>query len=269
VEKSKYQDLQREVELLKADKDKTTSELNEMLSTVNEIQESIDSIREAENYLNIQSGEVNQSTREKIKQNMLLIAETLKTNREQLNALQDKLKKSDIKSAELQKTINRINNELNQKAEMIVMLQEELTKKDIHIKELDEHVNVLTEHVSILSETTATQSEQLTLQDKELNRAYYCCGTRRELKEQSILTGGGLFSRVKALQGTFNKDYFKEIDIRDVKEFQLFDKKAKVRSNHPTGSYELIKDSDGNLVLRILDIEQFWQTGRYLVVEIG
>ncbi|MDR0794991.1 MAG: hypothetical protein LBE79_02910, partial [Tannerella sp.] len=94
-------------------------------------------------------------------------------------------------------------------------------------------------------------------------------GTRKELRDQHIITGGGLFSRTKALQGNFNRDYFIQIDLREVAEIQLFDRKAKVHSNHPNNSYTLSKDPNGNLKLVILEPALFWSLGRYLVVEVG
>ena len=71
------------------------------------------------------------------------------------------------------------------------------------------------------------------------------------------------------LQDGFNKDYFISIDIREVKEIPLFAKKAKLRSNHPEGSYEFIEDEDGNLALIIKDENTFWSLGKYLVIEVG
>jgi alanyl-tRNA synthetase len=270
VEKSKYEELKQENELLKIEKEKSSRELNDMLSTLNEVEESLQSMNESEEYLNIrQSGEITPTVREQIKNNVLLIAKTLKSNREQLAKLEEKMKKSDIRSAELQKTISRLNAEIDRKAGTIASLQEELMKKDIRIRELDETVAALADNLQTLSQTTASQSEQLRAQEKELNRAYYCYGTRRELKEQNILTGGGLFSKPKALQSTFNRDYFIAIDKREVTEIPLFDGKASVRTNHPEGSYELVKDGEGNLTLRILDIAQFWSFSEYLVIEVG
>jgi hypothetical protein len=268
---AEYKKLKSENEMLKAEKAQSTTELNEMLSTLNDIQTDIQAIRDAENYLAIEQsdGEMNPNKKEQIKQNMRLIAETLKNNKTQLSELQEKLKKSNIQSSALQKTIDRLSSELNQKATMIAALQEDLAKKDIRIQELDELVTSLNENVENLSVTTAAQSQKITEQDQQLHRAYYCFGTKKELKEQQILTGGGLFSKSKALQGNFNEDYFIPIDTREVTSIQLYARKATVRSNHPDRSYKLEKDGDGNLVLNILDPQVFWSLSKHLVVEVG
>ena len=183
--------------------------------------------------------------------------------------LEDKLKKSGIQSAALRKTISRLSSELDQKATMIVALQEDLAKKNVRIQELDEMVSSLNEDVENLATTAAVQSEKLNEQDKALNTAYYCFGTAKELKDQKILSGGGLFSKSKVLQSGFNKDYFISVDVREVKEIPLFAAKAKLKSNHPEGSYEFVKDEDGNLTLNITDPKTFWSLGKYLVIEVG
>ena len=135
--------------------------------------------------------------------------------------------------------------------------------------QLDEMVSSLNEDVESLATTAAAQSEKLNAQDKALHTAYYCFGTSKELKEQKILSGGGLFSKSKVLQSGFNKDYFISIDIREVKEIPLFASKAKLKSNHPEGSYEFVEDEDGNLTLKINDEKAFWSLGKYLVIEVG
>lgn len=269
---AEYKRLKAENDSLRIENTKSTEELNEMLSTLNDIEADIQSIRDAENYITIQQqsgGELSQTRREKIKQNMQLISETLKKNRAQISELEKKMKKSGIQSAALRKTIQRLSSELDEKTKMIVSLQEDLAKKNVRIQELDEMVSSLNEDVENLSTTTAAQSEKINEQDKALHTAYYCFGTTKELKDQKILSGGGLFSKSKVLQDGFNKDYFISIDIREVKEIPLFAKKAKLRSNHPEGSYEFVEDEDGNLALVIKDENSFWSLGKYLVIEVG
>ena len=269
---AEYKKLKAENDSLKIENTKATSEMNEILTTLNDVEADIQSIRDAENYLNLQQqtgGEFSKSNREQIKQNMQLISETLKKNKETISQLEDKLKKSGIQSAALRKTISRLSSELDQKATMIVALQEDLAKKNVRIQELDEMVSSLNEDVENLATTAAAQSEKLNEQDKALNTAYYCFGTAKELKDQKILSGGGLFSKSKVLQSGFNKDYFISVHVREVKEIPLFAAKAKLKSNHPEGSYEFVKDEDGNLTLNITDPKTFWSLGKYLVIEVG
>ncbi len=93
---AEYKKLKAENDSLKIENTKATSEMNEILSTLNDVEADIQSIRDAENYLNLQQqtgGEFSKSNREQIKQNMQLISETLKKNKETISQLEDKLKK--------------------------------------------------------------------------------------------------------------------------------------------------------------------------------
>ena len=263
VEKSdKYKNLQSEIEILRAEKIRTTYDMEDMITTLNDIYTDMQSLREAENYLTIEpSGELSVDKQTQIKNNIRLIAETLQSNRQQLATLEERLKNSNIQSDALRKTIERLNAEINQKAQMISALQEELAGKDIRIQELDEHIENLLQ-------TATAQGRIISDQDKELHLAYYCFGTRKELREQDILTGGGLFSSTKVLQGNFNRDYFLSLDIRENTEIQLFTRKAKVHTNHPENSYVYTKDQNGNLTLVITEPNLFWSMSRYLVIEV-
>ena len=62
---------------------------------------------------------------------------------------------------------------------------------------------------------------------------------------------------------------FINVDTRDFDAIELNEKKAKVLSAHPEGSYALEAGEDGKLVLKILDGQAFWQQTRYLVVMVG
>jgi Chromosome segregation ATPases len=260
---SEYKKLKSENEILRAEKITTADDMEDMISILNDIHSDIQALSEAENYLNIeQSGELSVDKQTQIKNNIRLISETLQANRKQLAALEERLKNSNIQSAALQKTIDRLNGEINEKAQMIASLQQELTQRDIQIKELDETV----ESLSIMA---TAQSDRISDQDKELHLAYYCFGTKKELKEQNILSGGGLFSKTKVLPAGFNRDYFMSIDIRDETEFHLYARKAKIQSNHPANSYQFTKDSNDNLILVVFEPELFWSLSKYLVIEVG
>ncbi len=264
------QRLQAENDSLKIESAKNNSEMNEMLSLLNDIEADFQSIRDAENYVTIQQhAELTPSTREQIRQNMQLINETLKRNKDQISQLEDKLNKSNIQSSALRKTIDRLTAEINQKATTIMALQEELAQKNVRIQELDAMVSSLNEDVEDLASTAAAQAELMKEKDKTLNTAYYCFGTAKELKDQKILSGGGLFSKSKVLQSGFNKDYFQTIDTREVTSIPLYSGKAKLKSNHPEGSYEFSKGQDGNITFKITDIKSFWSLGKYLVIEVG
>ena len=263
---SEYKKLQMENDSLRLENTKMSSEVDEFLSTINEVQSNFDEIKAAENFMNTQAamgGEMNKTTREKLSDDMALLKDVLSKNKAQIEKLKTQLQNSNTKSAQFQKTIDRLSAELDEKVAMITDLQQELAKRNITIAALDETVLSLSRDVSDLSKESKTQQKVINIQDKELNTAYYCFGTMRELKDQKIVSG------VTVLPNGFNKDYFMAIDVREVKEIPLFAKKARVLTKHPAGSYELVKDAQKQLILKIKDVNNFWSISKYLVVEVN
>ena len=250
----------------------TTADFNEMIQLMNEVEDGFRQIKEAENYLVTQkdaNGEVSLTTREQIKNDMTLVAETLQKNKERLDKLQKQLNQNKNQSAALQKTVTRLQNEIEEKTQLITSLQESLAKRDVRIAELDEAVTNLTGQVEHLTTENEQQKEVLMTQDEALNTVYYALGTNKELKEQKIVEGGGLFSSKKVMEGEFNKNYFTAVDMRKLHDIPFDSKKAKLLTNHPEGTYELQKDNEGYLTLVITNPDSFWRLSRYLVVELN
>lgn len=266
---SEYKRTKQENDSLKLHILKNEAEMNELLSTLNVIEESIQSIRINEDVLKIQKdAELSESRREQLQKNINLLNETLKKNREMLSELQDKLNASSINSSALQKTIDRLTKEINERGELIIALQSELEKKEVHIEALASQIEELHASVTTLESINQQQTDILIDQEQEINAVYYCFGTKKELKEQNILTGSGLFSKPKALQGNFKHDYFLTIDKRAVTSIPLYSSKATIISSHPKGSWRFVKDQDGKLTLEIQHIAVFWSLSRYLVIEV-
>ncbi|MEG2947060.1 MAG: hypothetical protein RR837_09990 [Bacteroidales bacterium] len=268
---SKLNQLQMENDSLVAASTQTKAEFDELLSTLNEVEDGFSQIKDAENYLTVQAQATNDltpSTKEKLVNDMQLIQQTLQNNREQIAKLQKQYDNSRYQSAEMKKTIARLTQEIETKSEMIASLQQELSRKDVKIAELSQSLTELAGTVDQLSEETKTQQKELAAQEKEINTAYYVFGTKGELKEQGIVSGGGLFESTKVLKGNFNKDYFTKVDVRTLKEVQLFAKKAKMLSNMPSGSYSFVKDDKGELTLVINDAKSFWSLSKYLVIQV-
>lgn len=104
------------------------------------------------------------------------------------------------------------------KDKQIQTLREELDKKDIHITELDEKVADLNTNVTNLTADNTEKQQTINTQDKALHSGWFVFGTKKELKEQNILSSG------EVLRSNFNKEYFTKIDIRIDKEIKLYSK---------------------------------------------
>lgn len=262
-ETKEYKELQAQKDSLMRQSASSDAEVNEMMSVISEVEANFDRIREAEKYIttqSVQGGEMNKDTKDRVNDNFKMIDEILKKNKAQLADLNKKYSSSNKQVATLKNTIDRLNREMQESSNRIVDLQNQLAQKNEQIAQLSNDVTAL-----------ATEAEQQSVtikeQDKSLHTAYYVFGTANELKEQKILSGGFL-QATRVMQDTFNKEYFLQIDIREVNQIPLYMKKAKLWSTHPDGTYEFVKDGNDNLVLHITDSQRFWSLTKYLIVEV-
>ncbi|MDR3308570.1 MAG: hypothetical protein LBS80_01270, partial [Tannerella sp.] len=267
---AEYKQAVSENDSLRLELTKSAKEMNEMLSILNGIEDDIRIIREAEDFINIEKdAELSGSRLQQMKNNMELIVETLKKNKAQLAALQKRINKGSAVAATLQKTVDRLTKELSEQSQLVVRLQNDLSRKDEEIEDLSAQVENLNADVKILEGVRETQNELLTEQEQTLNTVYYCCGTKKELKEHHILSGGNLFSKSKMLEGDFDREYFKSIDKRKDTSIPLFASHAIIKTNHSKDTYSYSKGKDGNLTLIINDAEKFWSLSKYLVIELN
>ncbi|MDU1889418.1 MAG: hypothetical protein E6767_01905 [Dysgonomonas sp.] len=266
-----YKRLQAERDSLMQVSGQSNAELSEVNSLIEEIENNFNQIREAEKYLTIESknkGEMSNDTKSRIKDNFEMVQEIIKKNKAELDKLNQRLKNSTGQSATLKNTVERLNKELIEKANSISELQTVLASRDAQIATLQTDVKALAENVDQLSTQTAEQAAKIKEQDKELNTAYYMFGTSKELKEAKVLKGGFLASP-KILNEGIEKSKFIAVDMRDVQSIPVYDKKAKILSDHPSDSYTLEKDSNNKITIKITDYKRFWSLTKFLIVEVG
>ena len=217
------------------------SEINDLMGTLNEIEEGFQQISEAEHRVSLAKDGEGVNKKQKLKEDIQFIADRMKQNRELIAKLQKQLANGTLKGAQLQKTIEGLQKQLEEKDAQLQTLREELDKKDIHIAALDETVNNLNTKTNRLTAESNQKTETINAQDKQIHTAWYVFGTKKELKEQSIIQDG------KVMTGNFNKNYFTKVDIRNLSEIKLYSKSAKLLTTHPSSSYSLVRDATSSI----------------------
>lgn len=250
------------IQILLEENEQLRNEQDELLSTLNEIQEGFREINEAQGRLSIDRQREGDDARERIREDMRYIQETLAQNAELIEKLRNQLRESGRASEQLQRTIENLTAQMNQKNAEIDQLRNELQAKNIRIDELDAQVADLSENLTNMQQQNENQGQTISQQDQQLNSAWYCVGTKRTLKDHNILKSG------RVLEGDFDASYFTSIDIRQVTQINLNSKSADILTSHPAGSYQLLKDDAGFYTLQISNYQQFWSTSKYLVVQV-
>lgn len=237
-------------------------EINDMMTTLIDIEEGFREITEAQSRVTLAKNGEGTNTKQRITENFQFIQSMMQQNKDLIAKLQQQVRESSIKSDKLKKIIANLTETMEKKDQQITEMKEQLELKNIHIGELKYAINTMREDARALQDENEAQSKTINAQDKQLNTAWYACGTEKELKGQQILVKG------KVLQGNFNKDYFTKIDIRVDNTIKLYSKSAKLLTTHPSSSYTLQPDANKQLTLRITDPQAFWSTSKYLVIQV-
>jgi hypothetical protein len=105
-----------------------------------------------------------------------------------------------------------------------------------------------------------------------MNKAFYVCGTYKDLKAKGLLTKEGGFigiGKTETLTGNFSDNLFVQIDITQTNSIPVDSKNAKLISDHPEASYEFLRDADKKILsIEIKDPALFWKSSKYAVVEL-
>ncbi len=260
-ESSDADNMSDSIAALEAENQKLRNETDDLLSAINDIEEGFRQINEAQGNLSIAKRGEGANARERIKEDMQFIQETMAQNAALIAKLKARLKESGRMNDQLQRTIDNLTAQLNQKNTELAQLRKELNAKNIHIAELDEQVEELNKNVTDLQEQTDKQDKAISKQDAMLHTAWYAIGTKKELKNANILKNGNL-------QGNFDQNYFTKVDTRQLTKLNLNSKSAELLTTHPSGSYSLERGENKLYTLTINDAKAFWSISKYLVIQI-
>jgi chromosome segregation ATPase len=269
------QKYKREIVSLNSSKDSIQQVVNarndkilDYVSSFNQIQGRLDSIKRIQKILNVNlsdpNREVQQTEKDKIIDDINQINNLINENKKLIASLQSKLKKSNLKVAELEKMILGYQKQVEEKDAEISALNAQLEKMQINISELNQTITVI-------SDDNQKKSETIKQQKDEMNVAWYCFGTKAELYENKVIdkAGGVLgLGKTMKMKSDFNNDYFKKVDIRNFSEVMLMVKKARIITTHPEGSFHFTGTEKSVENLVIDKPEEFWKASKYLVVVV-
>jgi DNA repair exonuclease SbcCD ATPase subunit len=245
--------------------------INDFLATLNGIQENLNAIKEKENIItkNYDANvEMKKGARERITDDISAIYSLLTDTRAKLDEARNKLGKSSYKLKEFETMVANMTLQIQQKDSSLVALRTQVEAMNTQIASLTRDVGDL-EQMNVEKENIiASQVETIDNKDLQLNTAFYALGTKKELKEENIITGAGGFigiGKAEKLNQGVDEKLFTRIDLRQVSQISLPGKKPEIITTHDASSYNISWETDHN-VLNITDKEKFWKSSKYLVV---
>jgi predicted nucleic acid-binding Zn-ribbon protein len=257
------------LQMLSIEKDR---QMNSLAAALLEIDDNLQKIKEKEHLitLNVANNENGgEALEDRINRDIQVIYDLMLQNKEQISQLEKQLKQSGSNSTNLSKLVKRLNAQLKDKTVEIIQLQRQLESQSLKIADLNFTIEGLQTVVDSLEGVKYATQQELDETVEKLYRAHYVFGTKKELKNEGILSSDGFLSKKKLLSEGYSEDYFSTIDYRELDSLNVYMPKAKLLSNHPVSSYSLEAGNDNAMILKISDKENFWSMTRYMVIQVG
>jgi hypothetical protein len=243
------------------------SVIGEWIATFDEVEKNIAMIKEKEHIISMNSSnnELSKDKRQMVLDDIQYINTLLEANKQKIASLNEQLKKSGGTIKALQNKIAQLEATVKQSENEISDLKSTLVSKNFEIDQL----NVQN---STLKNTIVQNEEVMAKQTNEINKAFYACGTAKQLKAKGLLTKKGGFiglGKTKTLSGSLSDSAFVQIDLTKTKSIPVNAKKARLISEHAASSYQFIHNKDNKIEsIEIKDPALFWKISKYAVVEI-
>lgn len=256
--------LQDSIEAVLASKN---AEVEMLFQQLNEIEESLTAV--TGKYANVsklknKTGEVNADTRSRITAQIQDINEILNANKQKLDRLNGQLKKSNKSNKELTTFVENLQKRISEQEEEIQLLTAELQKKKIVIENLNKNLDELSRQnqdkdeqiVRIEDEKNTAYyivgTRKQLVEQKIINRK-----------------GGFLgIGKRSAVSSDSDLQQYTKIDIRKITEIKLSGKKIKILTSHPSSSYTLEGEAKKPTAIQISNPAEFWQKSKFLVIEV-
>ena len=191
------QNNQREEELLvvidslRTANESVQNDLNDMTEFVTILANGLDSIARQEDILLSNSGREGVILdREQLRNNLELFEEMLNQQKTQISQLADSLRARGANMERLTALVDHLNRQLEEKDVVIKQLRNDIDNKNVSIAQLKQRVTTLSESNENLIKKVEIQEEALTAQDDMINEGYVKIGTKDDLVDAGILTGG-------------------------------------------------------------------------------
>ncbi|MBQ1697311.1 MAG: hypothetical protein II075_05470 [Bacteroidales bacterium] len=265
---------QAELQRLQAQNDSLRSavttggiKLDDYFAAFNSIQENLNMIKEKEQIITLKTGngEVDKASADQINEDITSIYELMLKNKQTIKDLNTKLQQNGLKNKEMAKTIQLLTDQINTKDKEVTDLKTKLERLNIDLANAEKKAAELDSTLKEANNVNEELTEVNNAQDAALNTVYYVVGTKKELVNHGVVNKEGLFKGLK-IGDSFDKNYFTQVDLRNLNSININVKNAKILSSHPSSSYKLVERGKIVEKLEITDPAAFWERSKFLVI---
>jgi hypothetical protein len=248
----------------------------ETTQVLNEVQDSVDEVRRDE--LKIvrftavadKEGWTRTTQKQEILNDIASIRQALRVNQDKLARLADRAEAANPRVASLMVLADKLRRTIAEQAKEIAALQRTAESLRAVIQEKEQVIRERDTVIHERDQEIVRQDEQIQQFATEARTGFVLVGTAEELKRLGVVHARrGLlgFRRHWQLARDLDSRQFRQIDIEEEREISLPIPLARVEvlSPHPVASFTLEAVELNSTVLRIKNLQSFWQF-RFLVV---
>ena len=252
---------------MKAAEETARNRYAETINSIAEIQDSLNAIEVTGTNLRTENTNLEAEKRlsnpngQEALDRIALLRSSIARNKERIEQLETNLHKSGVKVAGLEKMVKHLKDDVKDKEAMVAALTTQ-------VDSLNTQVTTLATTVQETKDTLTVRDQTIEDRRKELATVYVAVGTKKQLKDQGVLTAkGGVLGVGKTLKPTGTvRDDFMAVDTDQQTVLPIDGKKAQVLTAQPPGSYELRKLADGKYELHIIDPKEFRKVRSLVIV---
>lgn len=231
------------------------------------IAEGLDSIAIEEKELLVNKRmESNNWNRQRMRQNLNHVRAILARHRERIETLEQQLKNGNANVQKLRTIISALRQQLEDKDRELAQLKMTLegSQKDVVLlkEQLDKMNDENREQEQLIQKQQSTIAEQ----KRDMNIGYVKIGTKKELKNLGLLSGGFL-KKTKVDYSQIDVSLFQQLDLNTTQTIVL-PKKYKIMTSVPEDSYKITPDGSGGHILTVSDSNKFWSVSKFLIIQI-
>ncbi len=269
--------LQQENILGEEEQKKLNAYIGEITDTIDAVEIKLQDVRSKQTSITsmITESENDGSKKTKLLQDISVIEDQLKKDKQDIADLQAKMKKSSIRIKLLDDMVANLQKEIEKNertmAEMRTALQEKdrvIAAKEDVIKSKEDSLDYANKNLRmVVSELEQTNK----VLDETKNTAYYLVGTKKELLAGNVIEESGFIRKKQSLAKNFDTGVFTKIHIGRESEFAV-DCRAKdvhILPQRGADTFAIEPNGENACVVKVTSPEQFWKMPYLVIVTKG
>lgn len=246
------------------------SAYNEVIDIVYAVEEQIENIKQREKLVSSMSDDgFTENRKDGLVRDMRAIDSLIINTNQKVASLLARLDNANMNLASFKNRLAHLAKELDERKKSFEGLRAELQEKDAELAKMTFSVQNLEDQVLAHEQTINSQLEEIFAIEQEMNKGFFAIDSKKQLVDNGVVIKEGGFlgiGRTLQLKEDVDQKLFSKVDIRTTSRLMLDAKEIELITEHPSNSYQIVRDGEKIQYLAITDPVNFWKISKYLVV---